>query len=164
MTGLSMNGFGRRGGVVAMAGLALLALTGTGPARAQDWLVTPDEVARSAAVPMPVTLVARAAGAPAIEVLRPLLEGNGTQVVSPVPIELRFKPAADAAIDVASFRVLYGAFRIDVTQRLLKSVVVRPDGLKVEQAAIPSGSHRLVVQVTDTLGRQGSRELNFSVP
>jgi hypothetical protein len=45
----------------------------------------------------------------------------------------------------------------------LASVKVQPDGLRVEQAAIPSGQHRLVLQVSDNQGRTGTRELRFSV-
>lgn len=130
-------------------------------APATDWLVTPQEARALAADLDTPLLMPRNAGAPAIEVLRPTLSAD--PLPSPLPIELVFRPASGAAIDVASFRVFYGAFKLDVTQRLLKSVAVRPDGLRVDQAAIPAGSHRLVVQVADTQGRTGTKELRFSV-
>lgn len=126
-----------------------------------DWLVSPAEVAAIAAQPAPPLLAVRTAGAPVIEVLQPVLDGR--KLASPLPIQLEFRAGTDATIDPASLRVFYGALQIDVTQRLLKSVAVRPDGLRVEQAAIPAGSHRLVVQIADTLRRVGTRELRFSV-
>lgn len=131
------------------------------PAPAAEWLVTPQEARAFAADLDTPLLMPRNAGAPAIEVLRPTLSAE--PLPSPVPIELVFRPASGAAIDVASFRVFYGAFKLDVTQRLLKSVAVRPDGLRVDQAAIPAGSHRLVLQVTDNQGRTGTRELRFTI-
>lgn len=125
------------------------------------WLITPEE-ARQLAADLDAPLFAtRAAGAPVIEVLRPTV--SETALPSPVPIELAFKPAAGASIAPESFRVFYGVFKLDLTQRLLASVKVQPDGLRVEQAAIPSGQHRLVLQVSDNQGRTGTRELRFSV-
>jgi len=128
-----------------------------------EWLVTPEEVRRLRdAVAAPLWQPKAPGDAPVIEVLKPLLAGEAT-LDSPLAIELGFRAAADAAVDVASFRVFYGAFSLDVTQRLLKSVSVRPDGLRVEQAAIPSGSHRLVLQIADTRQRVATRELRFGV-
>lgn len=126
-----------------------------------DWLVTPDEAARLALQAHTPLWTTKVAGAPQIEVLRPMLDA--APLSSPLPIELRFRSSADAAIDVSTFRVFYGAFQLDVTQRLLKSVVVRADGLRVEQAAIPPGSHRLVLQIADDQQRQATRELRFTV-
>lgn len=78
-------------------------------------------------------------------------------------IELAFVPAQNAAIVPASFRAYYGAFKLDITERLVKEVRVSTKGLTVERAAIPSGSHRLVLQVADTQGRVGTRDLRFTV-
>lgn len=146
---------------LAAAGAWWLPRAARAQAAAPDWLVTPQEARALAADLDTPLLMPRNAGAPAIEVLRPTLSAD--PLPSPLPIELVFRPASGAVIDVASFRVFYGAFKIDVTQRLLKSVAVRPDGLRVDQAAIPAGSHRLVVQVADTQGRTGTKELRFSV-
>lgn len=140
-----------------------LALPGVTHAAEPDWLVTPDEVARlRAGAGAPLWLPKVAANAPMIQVLQPAPAGDAP-LASPLAIELAFRAAADAAIDVASFRIFYGTFSIDVTQRLLKSVAVKPEGLRVERAAIPAGSHRLVLQIADMLGRTSTRELRFSV-
>lgn len=140
----------------ALACPSVWAQAGTVP-----WLITPEE-ARQLAADLDAPLFAtRAAGAPVIEVLRPTV--GEAALPSPVPIELAFKPAAGASIAPESFRVFYGVFKLDLTQRLLASVKVQPGGLRVEQAAIPSGQHRLVMQISDTEGRTGTRELRFSV-
>ncbi len=139
-----------------------LALAGAWPARATpSWLVTPEEVAAWRQDGETPVFATRQAGAPVIEVLRPTL--GPAPVASPLPIELAFRAAAGARIDPASLKVYYGAFRIDITSRLLGHVAVGPEGLKLERAEIPSGSHRLVLQISDDQGRQGTRELRFSV-
>jgi hypothetical protein len=154
---------GRLAALSHLALVCMLEIVGTcGPARAgTDWLVTPEEVARLRDDVVAPLFMPKAVGGPVIEVLRPTL--GETPLVSPLPIELTFRAPADAAIDPASFRVFYGTFGLDVTQRLLKAVVVRPDGLRVEQAAIPPGSHRLVLQIADVQQRVSTRELRFTV-
>ncbi|MFO1329831.1 MAG: hypothetical protein U1F56_20900 [Rubrivivax sp.] len=153
----------RRGALIRLLG-PVLAPAGARAVPQPEWLVSPEEARALAAAPGAPLWTTRVAGAPVIEVLRPLLDAAAAgPLTSPLPIELQFRAAADAAIDPKSFRIFYGAFQLDVTQRLLKAVAVRPEGLRVEQAAIPAGSHRLVVQIADTLERVGMRELRFSV-
>lgn len=126
-----------------------------------EWLVTPEEVTRfrdEFAAPL---WLAKAAGDPVIEVARPaLIDGH---VLSPMAIELNFRAAADASIDPNTFRVYYGTLKLDVTQRLLKNVAVRVDGLHVDRAEIPAGSHWLVMQVSDTRQRTATQDLRFVV-
>lgn len=138
-----------------------IASAGSRAGQVVDWLVTPDEVARLRDSSVEPLFFPKSVGAPTIEVIRPVL--STTALASPLPIELAFRAGADATIDVTSFRVFYGAFQLDVTQRLLKSVAVRPDGLRVEEAAVPSGNHRLVLQIADTRQRVATRELRFAV-
>ena len=125
-------------------------------------LVTPEEAAAHAAEASAPWFTPKAGpGAPVIDVVAPDLGGG--RLASPLAIELRFRAAADARIDPASFRVFYGAFKLDITDRLLKAVQVTPLGLRIEQAAIPAGSHRLVVQVADDRARISTKDLRFSV-
>ena len=56
---------------------------------------------------------------------------------------------ADAPIDPATFKVMYGAFKIDITSRITKFVKVTKDGFNLENAQIPPGKHRLTMQVMD---------------
>jgi hypothetical protein len=98
---------------------------------------------------------------PAIEIVRPVVREG--KVASPVAIEVRFKPVAGKSIDPASFKLYYGAFKIDVTDRLLKTAKVTASGFSIDKVDIPSGSHRLVMRVGDDTGAVGIREIKFTV-
>ena len=98
---------------------------------------------------------------PAIEIIRPVVKEG--KVASPVAIEVRFKPVAGKAIDPASFKLYYGAFKLDVTDRLLKTAKVTPTGFSIDKVDIPAGSHRLVMKVADDTGAAGIKEIKFTV-
>ena len=98
---------------------------------------------------------------PAIEIVRPVVKEG--KVASPVAIEVRFKPVAGKTIDPASFKLYYGAFKIDVTDRLLKTAKVTPAGFSIDKVDIPTGTHRLVMRVGDDTGAIGIKEIRFTV-
>ena len=98
---------------------------------------------------------------PAIEIVRPVVKEG--KVASPVAIEVRFKPVNGKTIDPASFKLYYGAFKIDVTDRLLKTAKVTPTGFSIDKVDIPAGSHRLVMKVADDTGAAGIKEIKFTV-
>ena len=98
---------------------------------------------------------------PAIEIIRPVVKEG--KVASPVAIEVRFKPVPGKAIDPASFKLYYGAFKLDVTDRLLKTAKVTPTGFSIDKVEIPAGSHRLVMKVADDTGAAGIKEIKFTV-
>lgn len=133
------------------------------PAAAQPLLlVTADEVARdAAAAPVFTPRAAPVPDAPRIRVIAPALAG--APIGNPIRIDLAFVAAPDAEIDPASFRIQYGALRLDVTDRLLARVRVLKTGLQVDQVAVPPGNHRLLLRIADTKGRQGEADLRFSV-
>lgn len=127
-------------------------------------LVTPEEVraesqARIKAPPrmrsFPVP------GAPKIHVLQPVISGASLQ--NPIRIELQFSSASDADIDPGSFRAYYGFLRIDLTERILQNVRVAKSGLKIENAEIPPGSHRLFLRIADSKERATETEVRFVV-
>ena len=139
--------------------LALLLALPAGT-RAQ-MLVTEQEAAASRAAPQALAAKAQpVADAPRIELLAPDL---GAPVPSPTRILLRFAPIAPAAIRPDSFRVRYGALRLDITARITAVSKVTAEGLDVAQARLPRGPHRLLLEVQDTLGRTGERQLQFVV-
>ena len=148
--------------VAAWTGAALLALAT--PALAQPLLlVTEEEVSRESAAPPPA-ITARAAprpDAPTIRVIAPAL-GN-EPLGNPIRIELVFAAAPDAEIDPGTFSALYGALRIDLTDRIVARVAVEKTGLKVDDVVIPRGNHRLLLRIADTKARMGEAELRFSV-
>ena len=98
---------------------------------------------------------------PALEIVRPVVKEG--KVASPVAIEVRFKPVPGKAIDPASFKLYYGAFKLDVTDRLLKTAKVTPTGFSIDKVDIPAGSHRLVMKVADDTGAAGIKEIKFTV-
>ena len=113
-----------------------------------------DDVTENITIPL-------AGDEPAIEIVRPVVKQG--KVTSPVAIEVRFKPVAGKTIDPASFKLYYGAFKIDVTDRLLKTAKVTPTGFSIDNLDIPAGSHRLVMRVGDDAGAVGIKEIKFTV-
>ena len=86
-------------------------------------------------------------GSPQIELLSPDI----SKVISaPTNIELRFvgNPPSEPKPD--TFRILYGAFRIDITQRLLGVAKVTKEGIKVQNALLPKGRHQLSLTISDS--------------
>ena len=127
-------------------------------------LVTPEEVRaeRHAQIKEPPRMRAfPTPGAPKIHVVQPEISGGSLQ--NPIRIELHFSSTSDADIDPGSFRAYYGFLRVDLTKRILKSVHVAKSGLKIENAEIPSGSHRLFLRIADSKERTTETELRFVV-
>ncbi len=99
---------------------------------------------------------------PSIEVAKPDAIAD-TKVKAPFPIVVSFRGMADAVIDPSTFRVFYGALKIDITERITKHVKVTPTGFTFDKANIPSGRHRLTLQVQDSKQRVAERELRVEV-
>ncbi|WP_431281502.1 hypothetical protein ACQW02_19120 [Humitalea sp. 24SJ18S-53] len=123
-------------------------------------LVSPEEVALSAAAPMPALTRSIVVGGPRIEVDSP----DGT--LSPgqaIAFRLRFVPAQDATIDPATFRAFYGSLGIDITGRIRPHARIDAQGVVAENVSVPAGQHRVVLSIADSQGRAGRREVRFSV-
>lgn len=152
----------RRGWRCAGTAAGLLALA-FGAIAQPLWLLTEEEVAREAAL-APGAITPRALpspDAPTIEVRSPVI---GSQPLrNPIRIELGFTPAADAEIAPATFRVHYGALRLDLTERIVARVAVGKTGLQVDNVVVPPGTHRLLLRIADTKARVGETELRFTV-
>ena len=78
-------------------------------------------------------------------------------------IQLKFLPKTPATTKPETFRILYGTFQIDITERLLKVATVTPQGINVPEAKLPNGKHKLVLNVQDSDGRVGSRLIEFEI-
>jgi hypothetical protein len=141
--------------------LALPLLLAAWSAHAQ-WLVTPEEARASQEAP--AQLVPRTAppvpGAPRVNLLAPSLSNT---VPSPTPIKVRFEAAAPATIKPDTFKVRYGSFRLDITGRITAASKVTAEGIDVAEAALPKGSHRLFIEIQDSMGRVGERVVAFVV-
>ena len=100
------------------------------------------------------------AGAPWIDIVEPRM---GSVITSPTSIQLIFQATAPSAVRPDTFKVLYGRLRLDITQRLLGAASITAQGIAVKDASLPKGSHRLLLIIEDSLGRQGQRQLDFEV-
>lgn len=128
------------------------------------WLVTPAEAVEfggEAGYNEPPALRPRAV-VPLIDLLKPEPVPD-LKVKAPFAIAVQFRGQADAPIEPATFRVLYGALKIDITQRITKFVTVTREGFSLDKATIPPGKHRLILQVQDTKQRVAERELRVEV-
>ena len=98
--------------------------------------------------------------APIIELSSPKLSA---QISSPTSIELKFQPTPPSVVKPETFKVLYGSFEIDITQRLLNVAKVTEAGVFVKEANLPKGKHKLLLVVEDSAGRRGNRSIDFEV-
>ncbi|MDP2008066.1 MAG: hypothetical protein Q8K45_20545 [Rubrivivax sp.] len=149
--------------------LCLALLTAAFAGRAEGFeLITAEEAQQeaqaAAAAPREVRtrgLPVVKAGQPAIQVVTPTPAGNA--VNGPVRIEVAFKPAPGTRIVPSTFRVLYGLLKIDLTDRMKKHTTVTEQGVVVDQARVPAGQHRLILQVADDQGNTAEQELRLRV-
>jgi hypothetical protein len=99
--------------------------------------------------------------APRIQVLAPDIS---RPVAMPTRIEVKFVTATPAEAKPETFKALYGAFRLDITQRLLGAAKITKDGISVAEAVLPRGRHQILLSLTDSAGREGQQVISFSVP
>lgn len=99
---------------------------------------------------------------PLIDLLKPEPSVD-LKVKAPFAIAVQFRGQPDSPIDPSTFKVLYGAFKIDITNRITKFVTVTPQGFVLPDAKIPAGKHRLTLQVQDSKQRVAERELRVEV-
>jgi hypothetical protein len=152
---------------LAVTAAALLAGSAAGTALASGFsLVSVDEYQselRARAAPG-AALVPKAAdfNAPTITVVMP---NPKEPIQPPVNIDVRFVAAEGATVNVASLRILYGFLKLDVTRRILDApgVQVSAAGLKANGAQLPSGSHKLIIEIADNVGRTARQVLEFTV-
>jgi hypothetical protein len=148
-----------------VAGVIALASVGVSESALAFELVTPAEVQReviegATAAPRFRVRANPDKDAPVIDVVAPArLSGLKT----PFPVELRFSSGPGAQIDPNSFKVTYGFLGIDLTDRIRKSAVVTPQGIRAENVEIPTGQHRLTVRIADSVQRTSEREIKLSV-
>ena len=150
--------------------LSIAALSATVPIAAYaqtadaKWLVSPQEAEAfkgEDGYNEPAALRPRAL-MPSIDIIKPDAAAD-SKVKAPFAINVVFRPLPDAPIDPSSFKVLYGALKLDITGRITKFVKIAPTGFLLDNAQIPVGKHRLILQVQDDKQRIAERELRFQV-
>lgn len=95
-----------------------------------------------------------------IELFAPKLTAK---IISPTPIELKFQPTPPSMVKPDTFRVLYGAFELDITKRILSVAKVTESGVFIQEASLPKGKHKLMMVIEDTSGRRGMKAFEFEV-
>ncbi len=143
--------------------LALAVLMGAPGAAGAFQLVTPEEARRSQAAP-PVQEAAASAPdpqAPQISVVDP--QAIDKALSNPFRMEIDFKVQPGARLDFSSFRAFYGAFKVDITDRLLKEATRTESGLRLSNVTVPPGSHKILLRIRDDQRRVAERELKFRV-
>jgi len=154
--------YSRRLGATAWALLLAAGLILTAPAAFAFVLVTEEEARTfntdmgAAIAPMSVPVNA----VPAIEVVNPQIMAG--PVPSPVSIELSFRTDG-APIDIKSFAAHYGSLRLDITDRIMERAKRTDSGIRIDNAQIPKGTHRLFLAISDVKGRRTDRELRLQV-
>jgi len=125
------------------------------------YLITEEETQESNKAPLRFTAkIAPEKDAPIIEVISPVISGA---ISSPTPIQMVFRANQPFNIKPETFKVLYGAFEIDITKRITGKAKVTEQGLQVAQAELPKGRHKLLISVQDTNGRVGIKAIEFEV-
>jgi hypothetical protein len=126
-------------------------------------LITPDEARRSQQAPPVAEAQSSAADpmAPLIAVVDP--QAIGKALKNPFRMEIDFKTSDGARLDFSTFKAYYGAFKIDITDRLLKEATRTASGLRLSNVNVPSGSHKIILRIKDDHSRMGERELYFKV-
>ena len=149
---------------LAQSGPTSATATATATATAAGWLITGPEAQEfqgEAGFNEAPALRMRAL-VPVIDIVKPE-PAVDLKVKAPFAIVVEFKAQSDADVDPSTFKVLYGALKVDITNRITKYVSVTKDGFALENAKIPVGKHRLTLQVQDTKQRVAERELRFEV-
>jgi hypothetical protein len=101
-----------------------------------------------------------APGSPTIDVVEPDLK---LELAAPLFIKIRFVTEGKATLVPESLRVYYGAFGIDITDRLMKKARFEKDMLILDRADIPAGKHRLLVKIKDSSDRGAEKLVTLTV-
>lgn len=128
---------------------------------AAPFLVSPQEVDASNSASVKFTAKsAPVKDAPLIHLVTPQLSAP---IESPTSIELKFESMLPSKVKVETLRVLYGAFQLDITKRILGVAEVTAKGVLVREARLPNGKHKLTVILEDSEGRIGEKLIEFEV-
>jgi hypothetical protein len=162
-----------RTGRIAGAGLLLAALCATAWTTEPGGfeLVSADEFQREEDARSLVTRSAkslqpaeeqsrRVPDGPVIEIVTP---DATTPVHAPVDITVRFEPGPGARIVLDSLHIRYGLIGLDVTDRIRKAARVTEQGIDAPGASLPTGSHSMSIEISDSAGRTTRQAFRFRV-
>jgi hypothetical protein len=95
---------------------------------------------------------------PRIEISAPDIS---KKIKSPINLEVRFATDPPAVVDPKTLQVLYGALRLDITERIRKAAQITSRGISAENAVLPTGSHRLIIGIADSAGRYAEKQIRI---
>mgnify|MGYP001098774414 CR=1 FL=1 len=119
----------------------------------------PDKEGKKARMELTASDSTGATNGPRVEFLK-IPNGDGGSTLSALGI--RFRASEDAPIDYDSIRFLYGTFRFDITDKI-KDCFDLTGEILVEGASLPSGTHKLKIEVADTSARMAKYTVKFRV-
>jgi len=103
--------------------------------------------------------------------MRGLTRGPGIQqmspspnrgVKSPLPLKIKFLIRNKVAIDPESVKLTYLKLKpVDLTERIRKHLT--PDGIEMNEAEVPPGTHTLRLDLRDQRGRSGTAIIKLTV-
>jgi hypothetical protein len=142
---------------------ALGSLTQEAGASESLWLITPEEAATAdEAEPL---VRSRGLGpklpdgGPLIELLKPI---EHETISVPTEVVVRFTPRS-APVDLSTLKVsVLKLVRIDITDRL--TAYASPTGIKIPDANLPAGEHKVRITLGDSEGGVTSKEVIFRIP
>jgi hypothetical protein len=123
-------------------------------------LITKDEAQLPAAELGSLIMRAGITRGPQIDVVSP--NPDAKNIPSPVHFQVKFAARGGANIDADSVHVLYlKRPLVDLTNRIKR--FTKTDGIDVDLAEVPPGTHSIKVDVKDSEGRASSSVFTFSV-
>ena len=139
----------------------LSCLVAAAPLHAEALISAAEAAAEQAQLDKAIPLArVRSLSGPKIEVVEPNVL---RPLAAPLQIQVRFGAQGAANVVRESFKVYYGAFGIDITERLLKRARFENNVLFVDKADIPAGTHRLRMKISDSEGRATEKLVSFTV-
>jgi hypothetical protein len=141
--------------------LAALALVWTWPAEALDlWLITKEEGAAPPGPPR-VRMTKRAAAPLGPQILF-VTPKPTDQLKSPLNVTIKFEPRDNVPVDAKSLKVVVQKmFDIDITDRVRP--YLKPDGIYIDEAKVPSGEHVIEITLADEKGRKSTETLKLTI-
>jgi len=126
-------------------------------------LVTEEEAtaSREAVLMVNVALGSADLNAPVIELVTP--DNLANPIKNPFLMEITFVPKSGSIVDFSTFKAFYGAFKIDITDRLMKQATRTEKGLKLDNVSVPSGYHSITLMVKDKDQHTVEKQIKFRV-
>ena len=126
-------------------------------------LVTEEEAtaSREAVLMVNVALGSAESNAPVIELATP--DNLSNPIKNPFVMEIFFVAQNGSTVDFSTFKAFYGAFKIDITDRLMKQARRTETGLKLDNVSVPSGSHSITLTVKDKEQHTVEKQIKFRV-